>query len=110
LHFAAGEQWDERVLLCLIGAGANVNATSLRGMTPLHAAVTKGRAGAVRLLLRHGADPYAQNFLGQSALRLGLAEGACAADVERAFVDAGYSRADLMTHDLDGAGLWFVSR
>jgi ankyrin repeat protein len=41
--------------------GADVNARSARGETPLHVAARRRRVGAVGILLAHGADPQLRN-------------------------------------------------
>lgn len=43
----------------LIGDGANVNAASRNGYTPLHRAAQNGHEKVVALLCRHGANPRA---------------------------------------------------
>jgi uncharacterized protein len=43
--------------VALVAAGADVNAPSKRGSTPLHAAACRQHAAAVEWLLRMGADP-----------------------------------------------------
>jgi ankyrin repeat protein len=45
------------ILQLLLRAGADPNQRGLNDYTPLHMAVAEGNAGAVRLLLAHGADP-----------------------------------------------------
>ncbi|MBL8227126.1 MAG: ankyrin repeat domain-containing protein [Bryobacterales bacterium] len=54
----------------LVKAGANVNATDIRGMTPLMLAVATDRADPriVRLLLGTGADPKIRSEAGETAL------------------------------------------
>jgi ankyrin repeat protein len=54
----------------LIEAGADPNATSKRGVTPLHIAVRTRCAGAVRTLLDLGADPTRTNKSGSTPMLL----------------------------------------
>ena len=42
---------------CLAEKGADVNRNDGFGFTPLMCAAQRGQAGAVKALLRHGADP-----------------------------------------------------
>ena len=44
-------------IVCLLNAGADVNARNFRGVTALHLAANEGNEDAYRLLLRRGADP-----------------------------------------------------
>jgi ankyrin repeat protein len=56
------------VMALLIGAGAQVDALSPNGTTPLMMAAHYGNAAAVKLLLEAGAHPQLKNQLGLSAL------------------------------------------
>lgn len=58
LHCVVG--WgDLAAAKALIDAGIEVNRYGDLGYTPLHVACMKGNVELVRLLLAHGADPYA---------------------------------------------------
>src|SRR4051812_50166439 len=58
------------VILYLIEAGADPNATASGGVTPLHRAVRNRCSAAVQALLRAGADRKAANDSGSTALTL----------------------------------------
>ena len=58
---------QREVILCLIEAGANPNATATGGVTPLHRAVRNRCSAAVEALLLSGADPHIQNDSGSTA-------------------------------------------
>jgi len=55
------------VILVLIEAGANPNATAAGGVTPLHRAARNRCSGAVETLLGAGADPRLRNDSGSTA-------------------------------------------
>ncbi|HET9551518.1 MAG TPA: ankyrin repeat domain-containing protein [Anaeromyxobacteraceae bacterium] len=55
------------IIEALAAAGADVNAVTSKGNTPLHIAAYKGFAGTVRLLLSKGADPSRRNAAGETA-------------------------------------------
>ena len=60
----------ERVLLAeaLLNAGANVEAKTYSGLTPLHSAAAKGDPQTALLLLKHRANVYAQSDNGETPL------------------------------------------
>ena len=58
---------QQEVMLCLIEAGADPNATAAGGVTPLHRAVRNRCSVAVETLLRVGADPHLRNQSGSTA-------------------------------------------
>ena len=64
-------QWDppqqRAIILYLIDAGADPNATAAGGVTPLHRAVRNRCSAAVEALLRGGADPRLENDRGSTA-------------------------------------------
>jgi ankyrin repeat protein len=52
----------------LLAHGADANRADLMGMTPLHYAVLGGDMTCVMRLIEHGANPFAINCKGQSAI------------------------------------------
>ena len=58
----------EDIAKMLIDAGANVNATAQRSVTPLHEAVRMGNFGIAKLLLDHGADKNAKDYEGKTPI------------------------------------------
>jgi uncharacterized protein len=56
----------------LIGAGADVNASSAGGWRPLHLAVNGGHADVVTLLVGQGAEVNAANDAGQTPLAVAI--------------------------------------
>lgn len=71
---------DPGVINKLLGLGANINARSPEGKTPLMISADGGKADAVRALLQNHANPYAEDNNGQTAAN--LAELAGHADVK----------------------------
>lgn len=74
IHFAAQMRTDDDcVAMCkaLIDRGATVNATTLRGHTPLIFAAGRGRDKAVRFLLAHNAKARVMTVTGHSAAQMG---------------------------------------
>lgn len=69
LHLAC-ETADIGMLELLLQYGANVNASDLRGHTPLHRCIVRGKAAFVKLLVARGADPQAINAEGETPLDL----------------------------------------
>ena len=58
---------QQAVILYLIEAGADPNATAAGGVTPLHRAVRNRCSAAVEVLLGAGADPRLANDRGSTA-------------------------------------------
>ncbi|KAJ1435466.1 Pleckstrin-like proteiny domain [Sesbania bispinosa] len=69
LHLAC-ETADIGMLELLLQYGANINATDLRGQTPLHRCILKGKSTFARLLLSRGADPQAVDEQGRTPIEL----------------------------------------
>jgi ankyrin repeat protein len=61
LHYLAAFCRDRQLLEDLVGAGADVNAKSLKLNTPLHFAAMNGNEVAAQVLLAHGASPSVIN-------------------------------------------------
>lgn len=71
LHFAASlpdATVSMQMAQTLAGNGANANARKSDGVTPLHLAAKAGGVETVKLLLRKGADPFAKDASGKTAL------------------------------------------
>lgn len=61
---------DPRMLSILIEKGADLNARSPHGSTPLHRAVSNGNFEAVKYLVTAGADPRAETSTSLTALQI----------------------------------------
>ncbi|CEM11251.1 unnamed protein product [Vitrella brassicaformis CCMP3155] len=70
LHMAVHADDMDMATLLVVDHGANVNATDIKGQTPIFFAKSRAMCG---LLAAHGADLHALNALGQSALHLAVA-------------------------------------
>ena len=69
LHFAVyGSDISSEILSCLIGIGADVNARTNNGVTPLMIAAEEGHINAVTSLVKCGANVDLQDKDGQTAL------------------------------------------
>lgn len=77
LLYAAAEAGHKAVVVFLLGVGANPNAKTNYGGTPLHAAAQEGHDAIVELLLNVGADPIAKDDNGHMPLSSAMA-GVCA--------------------------------
>jgi len=66
-HAVAGRKQADDALQLLLNAGADVNASSNLGMTPLMMAASVGRVEVVEILLQHGAAADAKDSQGQTA-------------------------------------------
>ena len=114
LHYAAGKYWDGGATAALLlKSGANVNALTLRGSTPLHAAIDwtcPARPQAAELLLRHGANALFDGGLSGSCISLLQCEmrrpKPDSAELRRVFDAAGFAQ---MATAKPGTGLWFIS-
>uniref|UniRef100_A0A1D1Y315 ADP-ribosylation factor GTPase-activating protein AGD3 n=1 Tax=Anthurium amnicola TaxID=1678845 RepID=A0A1D1Y315_9ARAE len=76
LHLAC-QTADIGMLELLLQYGANVNATDMKGRTPLHHCILKGKNEHAKLLLARGVDPRAADREGKTPLHY-------AADVDSA--------------------------
>ena len=69
LHFAVfGSDISSEILSCLIGSGADVNARTNNGVTPLMIAAEEGHINAVTSLVKCGANVHLHDKDGQRAL------------------------------------------
>jgi ankyrin repeat protein len=81
LHdLAQAQQENVAAIELLLTAGADIDAQTNWGATPLHLAAFNGRARTVDFLLRRGAQPQLPDKRGQTALAVAQARGhrACA--------------------------------
>lgn len=69
LHIAC-ETADIGMVELLLQYGANINAADMRGRTPLHRCILKGRSIIARLLLSRGGDPRAVDEDGRTPIEL----------------------------------------
>lgn len=75
LHTACMQKESEQasaIITLLLQSGADVNAVTHMGVTPLMNAVEADNTSAVRILLQRGADPRIQNIKGRTALDIAL--------------------------------------
>ncbi len=73
--FRAAARGDASLIEELIASGANVNASSLRGFTPLHRAAQHGHANAASILLKRGANVHATTVDGATPLDMARKNG-----------------------------------
>ncbi|KAJ6849190.1 ADP-ribosylation factor GTPase-activating protein AGD3-like isoform X2 [Iris pallida] len=74
LHLAC-QTADIGMIELLLQYGANVNTTDLRGMTPLHHCVLRGRHAFAKLLLTRGADPHSVDKDGKTPVQYAIESG-----------------------------------
>lgn len=74
LHLAC-QTADIGMVELLLQYGANVNATDLKGRTPLHHCALKGRHSFAKLLLSRGADPHVVDEEGKTPLQYAVGSG-----------------------------------
>lgn len=75
LHTACMQKESEQaraVITLLLQSGAEVNAVTHFGVTPLMNAVEADNTAAVKILLQRGADPHIRNIKGKTALDLAM--------------------------------------
>lgn len=78
LHTACMQKESElagRIITILLQNGADANAVTHMGATPLMNAVEADNTAAVKILLSHGADPRIRNIKGKTALDLAVSGG-----------------------------------
>lgn len=68
LHVACAYYGGMQICKALIASGADVNAVTQKGETPLMLAATNGKADVVELLLQQGADKQKKDNSGKTAL------------------------------------------
>ena len=73
LIWAAGMPGSVRVVTALLSCGADPNARTVYGMTPLHEAVLHGQVGLIPVLVHSGANVEAQMLDSYGSTPLGLA-------------------------------------
>lgn len=66
---------DAEIVRLLVGAGANPNARSAAGNTPLHTTAFTGDRECLELLLAHGGDPTIKNGQGKTPSDLATDRG-----------------------------------
>ncbi|GAA0162933.1 hypothetical protein LIER_18923 [Lithospermum erythrorhizon] len=71
LHLAC-EYSDIGMLELLLQYGANINASDIRGQTPLHRCIHRGKPEFAKLLLSRGADPHVVDDEGKTPLELAM--------------------------------------
>ena len=71
-HAVFGRRKADDVFHLLVDAGADVNAHSNNGMTPLMAASSVGRPAIVEVLLEQGADPTVRDKKDRTALEIAI--------------------------------------
>uniref|UniRef100_A0A0R3RJC3 ANK_REP_REGION domain-containing protein n=1 Tax=Elaeophora elaphi TaxID=1147741 RepID=A0A0R3RJC3_9BILA len=71
----ASAQGNLPVMQMLLNCGASVDKCNHCGFTPLLHAARNGKAEAIQLLIRHGADPFRTTFYGTTAFSLACAGG-----------------------------------
>ncbi len=72
LHIAVSEHGSSEMLTSLISGGYPVNNRNRTGSTALLLAVKSGSADNARILLAAGADPFATDNVGESAVSIAL--------------------------------------
>lgn len=75
LHTACMQKESEHasaIITILLQNGADANAVTHMGITPLMNAVEADNTSAVKILLQYGADPRIQNIRGKTALDLAI--------------------------------------
>jgi ankyrin repeat protein len=74
LHVSTLKGYD-KIVMCLLQAGADVNARTFYGSTPLHFAARKGHVSIAAMLLQAGAEPDARDVRGDTPLTVASAAG-----------------------------------
>ncbi len=91
---AAARKGDAKAVTALLARGADVNAKTRYGVTPLIYASGKGHADVVRVLLAHGANPNAKDtFYGATPMAMAADKGDAA--IVKQLLEKGAEDADI---------------
>jgi ankyrin repeat protein len=96
---------DSEMVRILIEGGADVNAKSNKGATPLTLAAEKGHVNTARLLLSHGANINEKNDFGNTALMYAAEFGH--PELVKVFLN---SRADVTPKDASGETALMIAK
>ena len=75
LHIAARVGMSEDVIRALTSAGADVNERNKKGVTPIALAIERNQSSQANLFVRLGADIYAEDIDGNTALTKAIKTG-----------------------------------
>lgn len=75
LHIAARIKMDENIIVQLINAGADVNERNKKGQSPLLLAIERNQLEQIDTLIKYGADIYAEDTYGETALTRAIDNG-----------------------------------